>query len=65
MNKCFVIVMLLVAFAGCQPQQITLNSKLAVGLPFPNVEGTDLDGEPISIADFKGKVILVDFFGDW
>ncbi len=65
MSKCFVIVMLLVAFAGCQPQQITLNSKLAVGLPFPTLEGTDLDGEPISIADFKGKVILVDFFGDW
>jgi cytochrome oxidase Cu insertion factor (SCO1/SenC/PrrC family) len=65
MSKHFVLMILLFAFAGCQPQQISLNSKHAVGSSFPNLEGTDLHGQPISIADFKGKVILVDFFGDW
>ena len=37
------------------------------GLPFPEFpEGTkDLDGKPIKIADYKGKVVLVDFWAAW
>jgi peroxiredoxin len=50
---------------GCRPQQVTLRSDLSIGSAFPELEGEDLDGNPISMADFRGKVILVDFFGDW
>ncbi len=37
------------------------------GLPFPEfAEGTkDLDDKPIRIADYKGKVVLVDFWAAW
>ena len=37
------------------------------GLPFPELpKGTrDLDGEPIRIADYEGKVVLVDFWASW
>jgi hypothetical protein len=38
---------------------------LAVGKPAPAIEGKDLDGKPMTLADFKGKVVLLDFWGDW
>lgn len=38
---------------------------LAVGSPFPDFSETDLDGKPISVGNFKGKVVLVDFWATW
>ena len=38
---------------------------LAVGAPFPDFAEKDLDGKPISVAGFKGKVVLVDFWATW
>lgn len=65
MKRISAALLMLVVFAGCQPKQITLNSDLKIGSTFPTIEGTDIDGQPISTAEFKGKVVLVDFFGDW
>jgi thiol-disulfide isomerase/thioredoxin len=39
--------------------------KLANGMPFPDFAETDLDGKPISVGGFKGKVVLVDFWATW
>ena len=39
--------------------------KLAVGAKFPDFEEKDLAGKPLSIANFKGKVVLVDFWATW
>lgn len=36
-----------------------------VGDEFPELVGEDLFGESFALADYKGKVILLDFFGDW
>jgi thiol-disulfide isomerase/thioredoxin len=36
-----------------------------VGKPAPPVAGTDVDGKPASLADLKGKVVLVDFWATW
>lgn len=33
--------------------------------PAPVLAGEDLDGEPISSADFEGKVIVVNLWGSW
>jgi cytochrome c biogenesis protein CcmG/thiol:disulfide interchange protein DsbE len=33
--------------------------------PFADFELTTLDGEVISIADFRGKVVVVDFWSSW
>lgn len=39
--------------------------KLAVGSKFPDFDEKDLSGKPLSIARFKGKVVLVDFWATW
>jgi len=36
-----------------------------VGKPAPAIQGTDLDGKPFSLADAKGKVVLVVFWASW
>jgi thiol-disulfide isomerase/thioredoxin len=36
-----------------------------LGKPAPPVAGTDVDGKPVSLADLKGKVVLVDFWATW
>jgi len=33
--------------------------------PIPPFSAPDLDGKPISIADFRGKVVLVNFWATW
>jgi|APCry1669189034_1035192.scaffolds.fasta_scaffold00172_2 peroxiredoxin len=36
-----------------------------LGKAAPALAGTDLDGKKISLADYKGKVVLVDFWATW
>ncbi len=36
-----------------------------VGEPLPNFTATDLDGDPISLQDYRGKVVLLDFWAVW
>ena len=38
---------------------------LAAGAPFPDFNETDIEGKPLSISQFKGKVVLVDFWATW
>jgi hypothetical protein len=38
---------------------------LAVGKPAPDVVGADVDGKPMKLSDFRGKVVVLDFFGFW
>jgi thiol-disulfide isomerase/thioredoxin len=42
-----------------------IQDSLAVGSTFPDFSEKDLDGKPISVAGFKGKVVLVDFWATW
>jgi peroxiredoxin len=39
--------------------------QVMVGKLFPDFNEKDLDGNPLSIAQFKGKVVLVDFWAMW
>jgi peroxiredoxin len=41
-----------------------LQQKL-VGQPVPDFKGTDLEGKSIGIADYKGKVVVLDFWATW
>ena len=34
----------------------------AVGKPAPEITGTDLDGRPFKLSDYRGKVVLLDFW---
>ena len=36
-----------------------------IGKPAPAIQGTDLDGKPVSLADLKGNVVLVVFWASW
>jgi peroxiredoxin len=42
-----------------------IQKKLAVGTVFPDFQEQDLDGKPLSIANYKGKIVLVDFWATW
>lgn len=39
--------------------------NLRVGKVAPDIEGEDLDGVKFKLSDYRGKVILLDFWGDW
>jgi len=36
-----------------------------VGKPAPLFEGIDADGKPVRLADYNGKVVLIDFWASW
>lgn len=36
-----------------------------IGKPIPDFSATDLDGKPISLQDYRGKVVLLDFWAVW
>jgi hypothetical protein len=38
---------------------------LRPGKPVPEIEGTDMDGKTFKISDYKGKVVMLDFWGHW
>ena len=42
-----------------------MQAALTVGAQFPDFNETDVDGKPLSIASYKGKVVLVDFWATW
>ena len=39
--------------------------NLAVGMAAPEIEAEDLDGVNFKLSDYRGKVVLLDFWGDW
>jgi peroxiredoxin len=40
-------------------------SSLVVGATFPDFTVKDANGQPLSIANYKGKVVLIDFWATW
>jgi hypothetical protein len=38
---------------------------LAVGKAAPEVQGTDQDGKPFQLSDYRGKVVLLDFWSEF
>lgn len=51
--------LLLLALAGC------LVDEQQEAVPAPPFTLPDLDGRPVSLADFAGRVVLVDFWATW
>ena len=35
------------------------------GDTLPEIKGKDMDGQQFKLSDYRGKVIMVDFWGDW
>lgn len=42
-----------------------IQSRLKEGAAFPDFDEKDLDGKPLSVAKYKGKVVLIDFWATW
>jgi hypothetical protein len=42
-----------------------LREQLGVGCTAPEIEGVDLDGVQFKLSDYRGKVVFLDFWGDW
>jgi tetratricopeptide (TPR) repeat protein len=38
---------------------------LAIGKKAPEIDGEDLDGKKLKLSDYRGKVVLLDFWGNW
>lgn len=39
--------------------------ELAIGKVAPEIEGEDVFGEPFALSDYRGKVVVLDFWGHW
>lgn len=37
----------------------------APGLLALEIDGEDIEGQPFKLSDYRGKVILLDFWGNW
>lgn len=42
-----------------------IRATLVKGAKFPVFDKTDLEGKPLSLANFQGKVVLIDFWATW
>ncbi len=40
-------------------------SSLAVGTMAPDIEGEDQDGKKFALREYRGKVVVLDFWGNW
>lgn len=47
------------------PKTYTVNGGPAIGELAPEIEGVDLDGVAFKLSDYRGKVVMLDFYGDW
>lgn len=47
------------------PKVYTVNGGPAIGDLAPEIEGVDLDGVAFKLSDYRGKVVMLDFYGDW
>lgn len=39
--------------------------NLSIGCEAPNITAEDIDGVEFSLTDYRGKVVVIDFWGDW
>jgi hypothetical protein len=38
---------------------------LIVGKVAPEIEGEDIDGKRFKLSDYRGKIVVLDFWGNW
>jgi hypothetical protein len=51
--------------AAAELARLRNRMSLAVGRPAPEITGEDLDGKPMKLSDYRGKVVLLTFWGHW
>ena len=38
---------------------------MTVGKTAPEITGADVDGKQFKLSEYRGKVVMLDFWGDW
>lgn len=61
-NTVFALALTLQSCTRVDPQRTPEGLR---GLPAPEIAGEDLDGVPLRLSDYRGKVVLLDFWGNW
>jgi cytochrome oxidase Cu insertion factor (SCO1/SenC/PrrC family) len=56
-----VLLLTAAAIIGCTTQLSTAPTP-KVGYPAPEIQGIDADGVAFKLSDYRGKVVLVDFW---
>jgi hypothetical protein len=41
------------------------DAQAKVGKPAAEIEGEDVEGKKFKLSDYRGKVVMIDFWGDW
>jgi peroxiredoxin len=53
------------SYAGKVRDKLDVENRLAVGRPAPEFSQNDTLGKPVSLKNFRGKYVLVDFWASW
>lgn len=60
LNGFFVLVAVVFMLGACSQ-----GSAVEIGAPAPEFSLADVNGKTVSLSDFKGKVVILDFFASW
>jgi cytochrome oxidase Cu insertion factor (SCO1/SenC/PrrC family) len=58
------LVAVLAVHAQDKDKKIT-KADLEPGKLAPEIEGDDIDGQKFKLSEYRGKVVLLDFWGHW
>ena len=47
------------------PKVYEVSGGPEIGTEAPEIVGVDLDGVEFKLSDYRGKVVMLDFYGDW
>ncbi len=64
MRSATLLLALLVCVSGCSPSE-DAGSEAAAKPRAPDFTLTDLDGNRVSLSDFRGRPVLIDFWATW
>jgi hypothetical protein len=51
--------------AAMMKATLEAKEKLAIGKSAPEIIGKDVDGKEMKLSDYNGKIVVLDFWGDW
>jgi hypothetical protein len=60
-----VVLALAVILAGCSAARRSKRAFPAEGQPAPEITGLDKDGKQFKLSDYRGKVVMLDFWASW
>ncbi len=52
-------------FGNMAKGELEMMKTLFPGCKAPDISGEDTEGKPMKLSDFKGKVVMLDFWGTW